>query len=179
MSVCVRVCPCACVAQGMSEVSVLKWTLTVWCVFYRVLFYSVQWLYCVCTPQSTRTGGGACFTVYIGCILHVLQLVDVSVSVHWLYFACAPQSTRTGGSVCFTVYHGSIVCVLHSLQGLVDVSVSQCTMPVLCMCSTEYKDWWLPKVEEVMVDKQRAQKQTAPSSAPDASDEKVCYLSHA
>ena len=85
---------CACVAQGMSEVSVLKWTVTVWCVFYRVLFYSVQWLYCVCTPQSTRTGGRVCFTLYSASIVCV-------------------QATRTGGCVCFIVYIACIVCVLY------------------------------------------------------------------
>ena len=131
------------------------------------LFHSVQCLYCVCTPQPTKTGRCVCFTVYNGCIvcvLHIVQrLVGASVSqctmpvlcvystdhkdwwrclfhsVHWLYFACAP----TGGCVCFTVYIGCILHVLHRVQGLVDMSVSQCTMAVLCACSTAYKDWWM------------------------------------
>ena len=170
------------------------------------LFHSVQCLSCVCALQTTRTGGCVCFTVYNTCIVHVLHrvqgLVDMSVSqctmavlcmystdhkdwwiclfhsVQCLYCVCTVQTTRTGGYVCFTLHNCCIECVLYRPQGLVDISVSYCTMALLCMCSTEYKDWWLPKVEEVTVDKQRAQKQAAPSST-DAGDAKVCCLSRA
>ena len=42
---------------------------------------------------------------------------------------------------------------------------------------TEYKDWWVPKVEVVTVDKDRAKKQAAPSSAPTATTDEVSGLS--
>ncbi|KAL8602242.1 hypothetical protein ACOMHN_022755 [Nucella lapillus] len=37
----------------------------------------------------------------------------------------------------------------------------------------EYKDWWVPKVEQVTIDKDRAKKQTAASSAPPSTDDKA------
>ncbi|XP_070174801.1 uncharacterized protein [Littorina saxatilis] len=37
----------------------------------------------------------------------------------------------------------------------------------------EYKDWWVPKVEAVTVDKDRAKKQTSASSAPAVDDKKA------
>ena len=44
------------------------------------------------------------------------------------------------------------------------------------MCVAEYKDWWIPKVEEITIDKDRAKKQGGPSSAPSALDAKVSCL---
>ncbi|KAL8602241.1 hypothetical protein ACOMHN_022754 [Nucella lapillus] len=37
----------------------------------------------------------------------------------------------------------------------------------------EYKDWWVPKVEQVTIDKDHAKKQTAASSAPPSTDDKA------